>query len=130
MSPVRILLLLSTVCALAGAGSIGSGTRIEARPRDRDWVSTVVTRISEADRKTADGVEARGSVTIRVRIGADGSLDGVEVDQGSGSAALDERAIRAVRAASPFRPPPATLLSLEGYTELSFPLQLDGKPIR
>ncbi|EHP88848.1 TonB family protein, partial [Methylorubrum extorquens DSM 13060] len=39
-------------------------------------------------------------------------------------AALGERAARAVQAAAPFPPPPAGLLTLEGFTELSFPLTL------
>ena len=41
---------------------------------------------------------------------------------GAGLAGLT--AARAVQAAAPFPPPPAGLLTLEGFTELSFPLTL------
>ncbi|GJE77436.1 TonB family protein [Methylorubrum suomiense] len=91
--------------------------RVDAKARA--WVATVVSRIGAADR-VAPG--RGGPVTLRVRIAADGALDGVAIEEGS--PALGERARRAVEAAGPFAPPPPGLLTLEGYTELSFPLTL------
>ena len=114
---VRPICLVLAVCL--------SALSAQARSDPRDWVTSVVTKISAADRKeTGDG---SGTVTIRVRIAANGELDGVSIDEGSGAATIDERAIRAVRAASPFKPPPKKLLSLEGYTELAFPLEVGSK---
>lgn len=102
----------------ASPGSGSAAPRVDARAKA--WVAGVVNRIGMADRAPAPG--RGGQVTIRVRIDAKGALDGVEVEDGP--AALGERAIRAAQAAAPFPPPPAGLLTLEGFTELSFPLTL------
>lgn len=96
-------------------------------PRERDWVTMVVSRISEADRRARGLKNLGGIVAIRIRIAADGSLEDAAVEKASGSSSLDERALQAVRAAGPFRPPPAQLLGLEGFTELSFPLELPAR---
>lgn len=92
--------------------------RVDARARA--WIADVVNRIGAADRGAAPG--RGGPVTLRVRIAANGTLDGVEIEDGA--PALGERARRAAEAAGPFAPPPPGLLTLEGYTELSFPLTL------
>lgn len=118
--PVRLLRLAFALAWLGAAPAL-------ARTGASDWVTSVVTKISTADRTGAGG---RGTVTIRVRIAADGSLDGVSIEAGSGSQTADERALRAVRAAAPFKPPPTKLLSLEGYTELAFPLDVGDKTAR
>ena len=114
------------LCVLLCAVVLAPGA-IHARPRDRvppevrDWISGFVTRIDEADRRLVRGSKRRASsaVTIRVRIGADGSVDRVGIERGSGSLALDRRARTA---AWPFRPPPASILTEAGSTELSFPV--------
>lgn len=111
---------------------VGTAQPAQARgeAKARAWVSGVVDRIEAAGVKQGDENSPGGSVTIRVRVASDGALDGVEIEQGSGFAALDQRALRAVRAAAPFRAPPRQLLTLEGYTELSFPLELPGRSVR
>ena len=116
---------------LLGALALAPGD-IRARPRDRiapavrDWISGVVTKIGETDRGRVRGSRggASGTVTIRVRIAADGSVDRVEIERSSGSPDLDRRARTAARDAGPFRPPPASLLTAAGSTELSFPVSL------
>ncbi|GEO98159.1 TonB family protein [Methylobacterium haplocladii] len=119
------------LAALIGAPSDG-----EARPaagvpeRERRtekltpnrWVAMVVTRITQAGGTTAAG-DPGGTVTIRVRIGIDGTLEGAAVEESSGSPALDGRALEAAKAAAPFAPPPEKLLTLEGFTELSFSVE-------
>ena len=114
-SSLSPLLLLALLAAAPGPGL--AAPRVDARARA--WVADVVSRIGEADRAARGG---GGQVTIRVRIGADGALEGTALEDGP--AALGARAERAVRAAEPFPPPPPGLLTLEGYTELSFPLTL------
>ena len=95
--------------------------------RTRDWVSMVVTKIAKA---AGDPAVEGGTVTIRVRIESTGALADVGIDTSSGSAAIDARALLAVKSAAPFKPPPRQLLTLEGFTELSFPLQLSSEPSR
>lgn len=122
--------LVAGFALLLLAGSYGiarSRAEPSAKPNPKTWVSGVLTRISEADGRAGRANGPGGTVSVRVRIGSDGSLDGAAIDESSGKAELDERALRAVRAAAPFAPPPAKLLTLEGFTELSFPLQL-GNP--
>ncbi|GJD96127.1 energy transducer TonB family protein [Methylobacterium iners] len=95
-------------------------------PDVREWLSTVVTKITKAGGKETNPSRGRASrpVTIRVQIAADGFVNRVVVEKSSGSPELDERARSVVRAAGPFRPPPAPLLTEAGSTELSFPLRL------
>ncbi|GLS46951.1 cell envelope integrity protein TolA [Methylobacterium brachythecii] len=119
--------------ALLGASGIASPRPLPAareRPEVRQsverWVSLVVTKVTRAGEGRFPGdprVNPGGTVTIRVRIGADGTLEGAAIDQSSGSDALDTRALAAAKAASPFTPPPEKLLTLEGFTELAFPVE-------
>jgi periplasmic protein TonB len=52
-------------------------------------------------------VRARGTATISFRIAASGGLAGISVARSSGSAALDQAALRVVQTAAPFPSPPA-----------------------
>jgi len=117
---VRTAGVVLALCLTLGAGAAWA----RPVPGVRAWVSTVVDRIVRADRPGASS--PGGTVTIRLRITADGDLDGVEVEGSSGSPTLDARALRAATAAGPFPAPPARLLTLEGVTELSFGLALKG----
>ncbi|CAO4174610.1 TonB family protein [Methylorubrum populi] len=116
-SPVRPL-VFALLMLTAPLASGHAAPRIDAKARA--WVADVVSRIGMADRIEARG--RGGAVTIRVRIDASGALGGIALEEGT--VALGERAARAVQAAAPFPPPPAGLLTLEGFTELSFPLTL------
>ncbi|MCE8006149.1 TonB family protein [Aestuariivita sp.] len=51
-------------------------------------------------------VDARGTAIIRFSISGSGGLSGASVAQSSGSAALDQAALRVIRRAAPFPPPP------------------------
>ncbi|MGX5773929.1 TonB family protein [Methylorubrum zatmanii] len=120
-SPVRPL-VLALLMLTAPMASGHAAPRVDAKARA--WVADVVSRIGMADRM-AGRAEPRGrggAVTIRVRIDSSGALGGIALEEGP--MALGERAARAVQAAAPFPPPPAGLLTLEGFTELSFPLTL------
>ncbi|MEH3119614.1 MAG: TonB family protein [Methylorubrum populi] len=115
--PVRPFLLAVLLVAAPLAPGLAA-PRVDARAKA--WVAGVVSRIGMADRAAAAG--RGGQVTVRVRIEADGALGGIVLEEGP--AALGARAARAVQAAAPFPPPPPELLTLEGFTELSFPLTL------
>ena len=92
----------------------------------QDWLSAVITKIAQTDGKDANPSRRKPSlvVIVRVQIAADGFVNRVDVERSSGLPDLDERARLLVKAASPFTPPPAPLLTKTGTTELSFPLRL------
>ncbi|KAB1074366.1 energy transducer TonB [Methylobacterium planeticum] len=125
--PLRTLVRSLGLCAaLLGPGA----ARAQATPDVQGWLSDLVTRIDKADRARSDpsGAKARGTVTIRVQVAADGFVNRVFVERSSGSPDLDARALAAARSASPFTPPPPALLTRAGITELSFPLRLARRP--
>ncbi|WP_336491689.1 energy transducer TonB family protein [Methylobacterium nigriterrae] len=95
-------------------------------PEVRDWLSGVITKIAKADHEQASSSRGRvsGTVTVRVQVAADGFVTRIEIERSSGSPDLNQRARAVIRAASPFNPPPAPLLTEAGTTELSFPLRL------
>lgn len=120
---MRLALIgLWLVCLL----QFDSGSAAEPRGGDRIWIANLVSRVSEVERKFGPNPQS-GRVTLRLRIGTAGTLDWVVVEESSGSTDVDERALRAAQAAAPFDPPPKRLLTLEGFTELSFSLQLDAR---
>jgi protein TonB len=102
-----------------------SASREGGSPAVRDWLSAFITKIDETDRAQRSNAssKATGTVVIRVEVAADGSVRRAEIERGSGSAALDHRALNAVRAVSPFTAPPAELLTEAGIVDLSFPLR-------
>ncbi len=61
-----------------------------------------------AARKPA-GIRLVGVAAVRYTVGGDGALVAVELATSSGNTALDRLALRTVRNASPFPPPPATV---------------------
>ncbi|MCJ2053937.1 energy transducer TonB [Methylobacterium sp. J-070] len=103
-----------------------SVSRDGVSPAVHDWLSAFITKIDEADhaRRPSAGNKASGRVVVRVEVAEDGTVKRAEVERSSGSSALDQRAIAAVRAVSPFTAPPAELLAGADVTDLSFPLQL------
>lgn len=105
---------------------LGTGAS-QARDRTgavvRAWVSEVIDIIDGAVQKQAFPGRGR-TVTVRVQVAADGFVNRVAVERSSGSADLDQRATALIRAAGPFRPPPAPLLTRAGTTDLSFPVRL------
>ena len=117
---------LCLCAALLAPGEVLGRARDQTSAQVHDWISAVVTKIDKADRERADRSrsKASGTVTIRVQVAADGFVNRVEVERTSGSSDLDARARSAARAASPFSPPPASILTKAGFTELSFPLRL------
>jgi TonB family protein len=95
-------------------------------PAARAWLSDLVTRIDAADRaeRRAGSGRRAGTVVVHVEIGADGALQRAEVERSSGSPALDQRALRAVRGVGPLSAPPAGLLGSAGVADLSIPVEL------
>ncbi|KQU33187.1 hypothetical protein ASG63_14915 [Methylobacterium sp. Leaf94] len=122
--------LRSVVGWISVGATLLSGAGLEARERPSSevtgWVSAVLAKIDMAERGPAPAGRKRGrrTVVVRVQIAADGFVNRVEVERSSGVPDLDERARSLVRAAGPFGPPPAPLLTPAGTTELSFPLQV------
>lgn len=121
---------LLSACLLLLAHLLAVPARAEpgVPPAVRRWIAAVVTKVGEADGAPAPGQPRgqSGTVEIRLRIAADGSLRDATIERGSGSVARDARALAAARAAGPFGPPPRALLTADGTTELSFPLDLAG----
>ena len=127
LMPLRLAVLTGCLCLCL----ISSGGRGEAAApvSVQRWLSSVLAKIEAADRSRAAGQSGGRSaaVEVRVRVAEDGSVLAVEVERSSGTRSLDERAMRAVKAAGPFAPPPAQMLMANGTTELSFPLTLPGR---
>lgn len=123
--------LRSVVRWISVGATLWSGAGLQARERpSRDvtgWVSAVIAKIDPATGAPAAAGRNRGrrTVVVRVQIAADGFVNRVDIERSSGLPDLDERARGLVRAAGPFSPPPAPLLTPAGTTDLSFPLQLD-----
>ena len=120
--------ILGLIVGLAPLGS--GGARAQFSPEVQGWLSALVTKIDRADRDRSDpsGAKAAGTVMIRVQVAADGFVNRVFLERSSGSAALDDRALSAARAASPVTPPPPARQTRAGVTALSFPLRLARKP--
>lgn len=123
--------LRSVVRWISLGATLVSGAGLEARerpsPEVTGWVSAVIAKIDMAERPPAAAGRRRGrrTVVVRVQIASDGFVNRVEVERSSGVPDLDERARGLVRAAGPFSPPPAPLLTPAGTTDLSFPLALE-----
>lgn len=107
---------------LAGPGA----SRDNVSPAVRDWLSAFITKIDEAERAghRPAARKTASTVVIRVEVAADGAVRRAEIERSSGSHAIDQRALDAVRAVSPFTAPPAELLAGADVADLSFPLQL------
>lgn len=69
-----------------------------------NYPGQVMRKISRVRRPN---VRARGTATISFRIAASGGLAGISVARSSGSAALDQAALRVVQTAAPFPSPPS-----------------------
>lgn len=138
MKAIRGAARIRAACLAAGLAVVVFASEARARvdPREKEWVATVVNRITDKVAKSITVADPRGAgarqrsklrglaMTVRVRIAADGTVAEVAIEEGTGSSDLDERTVQAVRSAGPFRPPPTQLLTLEGATDLSFPLEL------
>jgi protein TonB len=122
--PYRSLVLAG--CLLCLSAAVSARDLPDAGPAVTRWLSDVVTKVDAAGRPGAPPRRAGrfGTVTVRIRVAADGSLQGATVEKSSGTEALDRRAVAAVRAVAPFEPPPSELLAEDGTTELAFPLEL------
>ena len=95
-------------------------------PAARAWLSDLVMRIDAADRaerRPGSGRRA-GTVVVHVEIAADGALQLAEIERSSGSPALDQRALRAVRGVGPLSAPPTGLVGSAGVADLSIPVEL------
>lgn len=121
MSFATLLRPLILVLALQVFGSASCWARSDRKTEV--WVSGIVSKITQIEQ--ADAAAGKpGTVTIRLRIDSNGVIESATVEETSGSALLDERALRAAKSAAPFPPPPQKILTLEGFTELAFPLEV------
>lgn len=124
--PIRLLpaaMAVLGVLLASGAGSARSGIS----PVVQDWLSALITKIDDADRAQRSSAAHRtaGTVVVHVQVAADGSIRQTDIERSSGSRAVDQRALDAVQAASPFTAPPPELLTETGVTDLSFPISLE-----
>lgn len=84
-----------------GGNGAGSGAR-DGEQLLRTIRSQIARVWTYPDAARRDGLE--GTVWLRFRIAADGSVESVEVDRSSGHALLDDAAMKAVRRAGPYPP--------------------------
>jgi len=62
--------------------------------------------------------ESKYTTVVAVVLNADGGLDHIEVEHGSGSKEIDDCLVRAFRVAAPFANPPAGLIEKDGRVYL------------
>ena len=87
------------------------------------WEPNVVMAARDPDGRRF-GLQTR-ITRLLIRLNPDGSLKQVKLENPSGVEVLDEEAIRAVRAAQPFRNPPAGLIDPEtGFIDFGFLFEL------
>ncbi|MDF3415102.1 TonB family protein [Sulfitobacter sp. M57] len=104
----------------AKARKSGQGKRVAAQAGNaaRDnYPGKVMRKIS---RVRKPNVRARGTAVIAFRVSASGGLSGVSVARSSGSAALDQAAMRVVKKAAPFPKPP-------GGARRNFSIRIKGR---
>lgn len=87
------------------------------------WQPNAVMSLRDPDGRRF-GLQTR-ITRLLIRLNPDGSLKQVQLDRSSGVDVLDEEAIRAVRAAQPFRNPPAQLVDpTTGFIDFGFLFEL------
>lgn len=89
-----------------GAARAGDGAAKAGAAAYGDLVRAAILR-RRAYPRAAQRRGWQGKAVLALSIGADGGLTGLSLAQSSGRAALDDAALGAARAASPFAPPPA-----------------------
>lgn len=108
---------LACLCAPASA-------RDQVSLAARDWVTSVVTDVSEVVRQIDLRPRGKGrTVQIRVRVAGDGTVLDVTIEHPTVDARMEKRVREVVIAAGPFERPPIEMLAADGSTELSFPLE-------
>ena len=90
------------------APAAATGTAEAARLTTR-WGAEIRARIERRTAYPREGAGASGTVTLRLTVGADGRLRAVGIAASSGSAALDQAALRAVERAGRFPRAPRAL---------------------
>ncbi|MBK5926190.1 hypothetical protein CCR87_02285 [Rhodobaculum claviforme] len=80
-------------------------------------------RIRAQIQRAAARAPGRGTVTLALSVGRDGTLRGAEVAVASGNPALDRAALAAVRAAGRFPPAPASVTG--AVHRFALPLRFD-----
>lgn len=90
------------------AQAAATGTAEAARLTTR-WGAEIRARVERRKAYPRDGAGAAGTVTLRLTVGADGRLRAVGIAASSGSAALDQAALRAVERAGRFPRAPRAL---------------------
>lgn len=93
------------------SGTASSATLSKAQVQDltAGWGAAIRARIEQKKRYPSAAKGVSGSVTLRLTVTRAGQLSGVSVVKSSGSAVLDEAAVKAVRAAGRFPAAPRGL---------------------
>lgn len=97
----------------AKAGAAKGGSKMSPAA----YAKAVMKKVRSTKKKT---VKTKGVAVVAFSVGRDGSLAGVKIARGSGSAELDQVAMEHIRRAAPFPVPP------EG-AERSFQIEFAGK---
>jgi TonB family protein len=117
----RLLLAFLAIVAIAGFGTaIWNGYFSASAVARRSLIANPLLAYADIVRQTVQNrmdaeyakthVPGQGkSLKLRIGLNADGELASVEVERTSGSAAVDEFAMRVVRESAPFGPPPVQL---------------------
>lgn len=89
----------------ATANTSGGGGRSDAagNAAASNYPGVVMRKLSRVPRPR---IRARGAAVVAFQVASNGRLAGASVARSSGSAALDQAALRLVQRASPFPPPP------------------------
>ncbi|MFN4156415.1 MAG: TonB family protein [Paracoccaceae bacterium] len=105
------------------SGQAQAATLSAARVKDlkNTWGASIRSRVERRKRYPAAARGASGTVTVRLTVTRAGALTGAAVASSSGSPALDEAALSAVRSAGPFPAAP------NGLTEASHSFTLPMK---
>ncbi|MBI1395315.1 MAG: TonB family protein [Betaproteobacteria bacterium] len=116
-----VLLLLSLSAPAANTGFVASTLprlltpEQHARAELGDYASAVLRRVGEDQAYPAEALdhEWEGTVRVNMLIGADGQVKTVHVSRSSGHRALDDEAVRKVRALHELPTPPSVLQGRE-----------------
>jgi TonB family protein len=94
-----------------------------ARMNERVRAEWHPTQVYKQINPKFEGELSNLATTVEVRLRADGVLERAKITGRSGTTALDEEALAALKRAQPFSPPPAELIDAAGG--LTFPFRFD-----
>lgn len=84
--------------------STGRGTKSQGNAAASNYPGKVMKKIQRVPKPR---VSVKSKATVKFKIASSGALSGVSITKSSGSAEVDKIALRVIRRAAPFPPPPA-----------------------